>query len=434
MAAQGTLPLTRACSYVVLRKWPELVSFLQRGSWTDLDSLRFALLALAAVKQGNAELDLAAWQSGLALAVASPDSLRQLATLAGDWGWAARKEEVLWLAAEKYPEQNWALIGLNEICTRRNDTAGLCRIAKIVLNRNPQDKVAGNNYASYSLLLNQDLPRAHQLAASVYASSPSNAVCATTYAMSLLKQGRAKEALGPFQRIPTDQLEAPEIAAYFGITQTAAGEAAAARPYLKRSAQARLLPEELALVSLANKDRSDLMRALVPPPRPAPGTNALLPALVKNWGKDTTGLWRQAKVASLRNPADREAACKYALYSLLLGSDLPRAHKLAANLQPICRTNSLYASACALSLLKQARPRDAIALLLKLPAPQLQSCPAAAYYGIALVAAGENASAQPYLNLALQSSLLEEEKSLVMLAKNSAHDLANALKPPARPK
>lgn len=107
------------------------------------------------------------------------------------------------------------------------------------------------DYAALSLLLDNDVTQAHQLAAEVYRVEPKNPFYASTYAFSLHKQGRAREAVAVLRKLNAEQLDNPVIAVYYGIMLAAVGEAAEAGPYLSKSSQARLMPEELALVDRA---------------------------------------------------------------------------------------------------------------------------------------------------------------------------------------
>ena len=53
------------------------------------------------------------------------------------------------------------------------------------------------------------------------------------------------------ESLTPEQLQAPSIAAYYGIILAAAGQKEKAQEYLKRGAQTFLLPEEKALVAKA---------------------------------------------------------------------------------------------------------------------------------------------------------------------------------------
>ena len=246
----GLLPIAKADAYVSLGQWKELESYLQRRSWPGLDHIRFAMMALARVKQNGDLQNSVAWQSAIHFAN-SPDALNTLAKLAAAWGWPERTQDVLWLADQLYPDQPWPLAALNQIYVGQKDTKGMWRVAKAKSQRHPDDKLAGNNYAMLSLLLNSDTTQALKYAADLHSAEPTNPVFASTYAFSLYRQGRARDGVKILSALPPDQLTDPAMAVYYGILLAAAGEETAAKPYLKQSDKAFLLPEEQALVAQA---------------------------------------------------------------------------------------------------------------------------------------------------------------------------------------
>ena len=252
---QGLLPITLADSYAALGKWQELESHLEHGRWPGLEHVRLAMMALAASKLSNESAVSLAWHNAVQFASHSPGDLNMLSKLSAAWGWKEKTEEVLWTAAREYPDQSWPTKSLNLLYAGQRDVAGLRRVAQIVLQRNPMDNPAGNNYAFFSLLLDVDVAKAHAIAAQLYATAPKNPVYASTYAFSLHKQGRTKEALAILRNLGLDQLDDPAIAVYYGIMLSASGDAETARHYLDKSSQAFLWPEELAMVARAKAGR-----------------------------------------------------------------------------------------------------------------------------------------------------------------------------------
>ena len=59
---------------------------------------------------------------------------------------------------------------------------------------------------------------------------------------------RTQQALDVMNKLPPRELEQPAVAAYYGIILAAAGDKSKAAEYIKRGEQARLLPEEKALL------------------------------------------------------------------------------------------------------------------------------------------------------------------------------------------
>ena len=74
------------------------------------------------------------------------------------------------------------------------------------------------------------------------------------------------------------------------------------------------------------------------------------------------------------------------------------------------------ASTYAFSLYLQGRAAEGLKVLEKLTAQQLENPGIAAYYGLLLSASGEKSKARKYLDLAILTNLLPEEKALVQEA------------------
>jgi len=248
---QGLVPIAIAEAYAGLGQWKELEGYLRGRSWPSLDHIRFAMMALADAKQSKDQHDSVAWRSAIQLAASSPDALNTLARLASTWGWQERTVDLLWFAAQRYPDQLWPITSLSDVYAGQGNTAGMRRVAKAAYDRNPNDKLACNNYAILSLLLDADTVPAGKYAAELFTADPQNPVFASTYAFSLYKQGRAKDGVKILNDLPPATLDAPAMATYYGILLAASGDPAAAKHYLDQSAKAFLLPEEKALVARA---------------------------------------------------------------------------------------------------------------------------------------------------------------------------------------
>jgi tetratricopeptide (TPR) repeat protein len=252
VASKGLVPLAFADSYVALRKWKELETFLEDEHWIGQDYVRIALLALALNNQWGRQGVAFAWDRAIRLASDSPANLQTLAELAFSWGWASEAEEVLWRATERYPTQSWPLTSLQNLYSVRRDTQGLRRVSQTCVQHDPNDKIARNNLAMLSLLSGKGVAAAHKDAAELFAAEPKNPTFASTYAFSLHLQGKTKDGIEVLRSLKPEELENPAVSVYYGILLAADGEARVAKDYLSRSKRAFLLPEELALVTSAS--------------------------------------------------------------------------------------------------------------------------------------------------------------------------------------
>ena len=122
-----------------------------------------------------------------------------------------------------------------------------------MVERDPKDAQARNNFAMVSLLLGTDTDQARKTAAELHAAEPDNPVFVSTYAFSLYQQGRPQEAAQALRALGLNRLDDPSLAAYYGVFLSAAGDTQTARIYLNKSAKAFLLPQEQALVDQAKK-------------------------------------------------------------------------------------------------------------------------------------------------------------------------------------
>ena len=146
-----------------------------------------------------------------------------------------------------------------------------------------------------------------------------------------------------------------------------------------------------------------------------------LQALYEHYTKaaDTTGVYRTlTKFAEIR-PDDAALKNNLAQISLLLGTDVEYARKLAADLVAKEPNNAAYVSTYAFALLSKGDVKGALKAMEGLSEEQLRDPSVATYYGLVLAAAGQKDKARGFLERSKEASLLPEEKALVTKAQNS---------------
>ncbi len=146
-----------------------------------------------------------------------------------------------------------------------------------------------------------------------------------------------------------------------------------------------------------------------------------LQALYEHYTKaaDTTGVYRTlTKFAEIR-PDDAALKNNLAQISLLLGTDVEYARKLAADLRAKEPNNAAYVSTYAFALLSKGDSKEALKVMEGLSEEQLRDPSVATYYGLVLAAAGQKEKARGFLDRSKEASLLPEEKALVTKAQNS---------------
>ena len=117
-------------------------------------------------------------------------------------------------------------------------------------------------------------------------------------------------------------------------------------------------------------------------------------------------------------PNDLPLQNNLAQVSLLLGADLERARRIAAEIKDKEPSNGAYVSTYAFSLYTKGDVKGALRVMDQLSQDQLRDPGVAVYYGLILAAAGQKEKAREHLGRATQANLLPEEKALVAKAES----------------
>ncbi len=135
---------------------------------------------------------------------------------------------------------------------RARDAQNLRRVFEGMVDRNLGGALAKNNFAILSLVLGQKTDRAYALAKELYEATPQDPQAVVLYAFAQQRQGRAAEGARLMHTLPAERLAVPEVAAYYTIVLSAAGEREEARRAAVLGEKANLLPEEMKLFELAS--------------------------------------------------------------------------------------------------------------------------------------------------------------------------------------
>lgn len=245
------VPLLIAGCEMDLKQWTDLSEFLSRQSWGESDYYRMALDSLALRSQGQATAAQNAWQKSLLLAAHSLDRLTRLAQASSAWGWLPERTAVLQQIVDEFPMDKWAVQQLALQWYAAGDTAKLQALLIKSQSADPSDVHVKNNLANVLMLRKSDLDKAYRLAREAYDASPEDPFILSTYAYSLTLQGKPDEALKLLNSLKPEYLQIPSVAAYYGVIQAEAGHKDLARASLGRADKAKLLPEEMKMVRLA---------------------------------------------------------------------------------------------------------------------------------------------------------------------------------------
>ncbi len=250
LQSQQRVSMALADLHLARADWPALQKLTESAKWAEADFLRHAMRSRACREQRQTTSADSAWLDAVRAAGGNPKMLATLARMAGAWGWTEEQENLLWTLVERHPGERWAPVALKAIYMKSADTRGLNRLAAALVTQNPNNLAAKNDLAGTALLLGTRTSRAHELAREVFTKFPSNEITASTYAYSLLVQGRRDDAVKAFAGVNRSALEQPSIALYYALV-LGTNSPADARRYLDLAAKGKLLPEEKALLDNA---------------------------------------------------------------------------------------------------------------------------------------------------------------------------------------
>ncbi len=239
-----------ALNCLTLKAWPELEGFT-RGNWHNLEYLRCALRARSLAEQGKLDESYRQWEAATNAAADQPDATRKLANFISDWGWTPQWLALLRTAAgdQKVDDSVFPLL-FNQLARAKN-TEALFEVTTRFAAKHPENDAAANNLALYSLLLGRSVQTSAAMAQQLHERHPREAKYVSTYAYSLQVLGQPEQALRVLQALPPEELERPDIAAYYGIVLAATGHREQASHFLDLARAADLLPEEQLLVRTA---------------------------------------------------------------------------------------------------------------------------------------------------------------------------------------
>ncbi len=242
-----TVQRLRAAVLAELGDWSALETFLEPADWSDYEFERLVLIALAQNRLGNLPAFGETWRLALASAGTHTAKLESLLQRTQRWNWREQRMEVVWRLFQQTPSNPLLQQQLYAYERARGSTANLNRLFARILETNPNDASAKNNFAYTSLLLGSGAARATTLAREAHQGDPRNANYATTYAFAQLRSGQPEQALATLSALDSLQLWQPERMVIHAATLVALNRLAEAEPLLSTFDDTGLLPEERAL-------------------------------------------------------------------------------------------------------------------------------------------------------------------------------------------
>ena len=134
---------------------------------------------------------------------------------------------------------------------------------------------------------------------------------------------------------------------------------------------------------------------------------------------DTQNLYRVLLHQLELHPEDRNVQNNFAQLSLLLNLNADRGQKIAREVYEKEPKNPAYAATYAFALHTRGDSEEALDVLGAMPSEQLRQPEIAAYYGIILAGAGDQARAREFIDLGEKATLLPQERALLEKARRS---------------
>ncbi len=253
----GNVQAAIALCNLTLQKWDALEAAVRAGHWEKWEYLRLALQARTLKERANRDLFEETWENAVSTATGQPNGIPQLLRLATEWGWTREQRTLYWALAENPATANTALLWLYQSYRDEKNTPGLQRVSAKLAQIHPEDDAAKNNLVMFALLLGRATDRDFETAHALFERHPGEATFVSTYAYSLLLQGKKQEARQVMEALRPDQLEEESTAAYYGLILAANGAGTAAQRYLALAKTGPLLPEEQKLIAEAEKKMRD---------------------------------------------------------------------------------------------------------------------------------------------------------------------------------
>jgi tetratricopeptide (TPR) repeat protein len=246
------VPLIITDCQVVLKDWNGLLSLVSQQDWGQAGFYQLALKSLALRSLGKTSDSENCWQKALRLSENRLNALSQLEHATSVWGWTSERIVVLRKIMDEFPNEKWALDQLMAQLYLEGNTHELTALLSKIQTANPNDAHLKNNLANVLLLRKSELDKANRLAKEAYETSPGDPFIISTYAYSLFLQGKPDEATKILNGIKPEYLKIHSVAAYYGVIQAQTGHKTLARACLSFAETAKLLPEEMEMVRLAN--------------------------------------------------------------------------------------------------------------------------------------------------------------------------------------
>jgi predicted Zn-dependent protease len=246
-----------------LREWERLRTHALEAEWPEREYLRLAVLAHAYRALGRPTEFIESWNGAVQFAGYRFRDAIDLLERVQAWRWTNERIDVLWKVFTFMPNHPDLRRDLLVWEKSRGNTANINRLLSTVLDLNPRDREAFNNYAYTTLLLDADLPRMATLTREFHAAQPDDPFGVTLMALVLMKEKQPAEALRKLETLRRTDLAHPVRMALHALLLLRSGQPERARELLPGIVTRDMLPEERQMVEQVRSglDRLDRERS-----------------------------------------------------------------------------------------------------------------------------------------------------------------------------
>ncbi len=243
-----------ACA-VALESWPRLEQLLSHGAWGPVpaEAMKLAFAARALRAGQNASKAGSQWNSAIRLCEQSQPGLRVLQRLALIWHWPDKQAQVLWVLVRQFPVDESAWRTLAQLAQAEGSAAELWRIYQAWVQAAPPSPAVQAERALIGLLIRTGETGLDAKADELFRQHPEVPGCRVARALALWRAGRAAEGLALLNAGEMNYAREPRFALVRGLILATLGRKAESEDMFALVQNAKLLPEESALVAQARQ-------------------------------------------------------------------------------------------------------------------------------------------------------------------------------------
>jgi Flp pilus assembly protein TadD len=226
--------------YSALQRWEDLESLVGRTTWREREPLRLGLLARAQAGLGNVRRSDRTWQLALQEAQTYPAQLPSILAMARTDKRDVR--QVLWMIAEREPDNLAARQELYQAYWQERNADGMLRMMELVLKERPDDRAAKYNVAALLFATRRGIDRAALLAKELYEDDPVSVGNAVIHGFGIHLQGDSRKAAALLDGRDDLHKLGNDGAAYYSLILAGCGRDEDARRVLSPVDREALLP------------------------------------------------------------------------------------------------------------------------------------------------------------------------------------------------